>query len=167
MKKKYEDLLKYNRSGITEKVIKNRPKGRPLMLGPIDEMVQSYIKAIRPRGGGGHVSWVLAEATARALIDNHPEMNLGHIELEGTSWARSLFQRMGYVRRAGTTAKVPITDDLKKEIELTYLHGIVNIIEKYNIPPSLVLNLDQTPSKFVPGSRSTLANKTKVQPMYP
>ena len=71
---------------------------------------------------------------------------------------------MGYVRRAGTTAKVPITDDLKKEIELVYLHGIVNIIEKYNIPPSLVLNLDQTPSKFVPGSRSTLAKK-KVQPM--
>ena len=83
MKKKYEDLLKYNRSGITEKVIKNRAKGRPLMLGPIDEMVQSYIKAIRARGG--HVSWLLAEATARALIDNHPEMNLGHIELEGTS----------------------------------------------------------------------------------
>ena len=122
------------------------------MLGPIDEMVQSYIKARRARGGGD-VSWLLAEATARALIDNHPEMNLGHIELEGTSWAHSLFQRMGYVRRAGTTAKVPINDDLKKEIELTYLHGIVNIIEKYNIPPSLVLNLDQTPSKFVPGSR--------------
>ena len=88
-------------------------------------------------------------------------MNLGHIELEGTSWARSLFQRMGYVRRAGTTAKVPITADLKKEIELTYLHGIVNIIEKYNIPPSLVLNLDQKPSKFVPGSRSTLAKKVQ------
>ena len=51
MKKKYEDLLKYNRSGITEKVIKNRSKGRPFMLGPIDEMVQSYIKEIRERGG--------------------------------------------------------------------------------------------------------------------
>ena len=54
------------------------------MLGPIDEMVQSYIKVIRARGGGD-VSWLLAEATVRALIDNHPEMNLGHIELEGTS----------------------------------------------------------------------------------
>ena len=63
------------------------------------------------------------------------------------------------MRRAGTTAKVPITDDLKKEIELTYLHGIVNVIEKYSIPPSLVLNLDQIPSKFVPGLRSTLAKK--------
>ena len=45
------------------------------MLRPIDEMVQSYIKAIRARVG--HVSWLLAEPIARALIDNHPEMNLG------------------------------------------------------------------------------------------
>ena len=79
-------------------------------------------------------------------------MNLGHTHIEDTSWARSLFQRMGFRKRRGTTAKVPIPGEIKKEIELTFLHEDVGIIEEHNIPP-----LEQTPSKFVPGSNSTLA----------
>ena len=45
-------------------------------------------------------------------------MNLGHIHIEDTTSARSLFQRMGFRKRRGTTAKVPIPDEVKKEIEL-------------------------------------------------
>ena len=86
-------------------------------------------------------------------------MNLGHIDLDNTSWSKSLFKRMGYTRRVGTTAKVPIPEPLKKEIELTFPHDVVECIEEFNIPPSLVLNLDQTPSKLVPGTKSTLAKK--------
>ena len=118
-------------------------------------MVQSYIKAVRARGG--HISYILAEATAKALIERHPEMNLGHIHIEDTTWARSLFQRMGFRKRGGTTAKVHIPDEVKKEMELTFLHEVVNTIEEHNMPPSLIINLDQTPTKFVPGSNSTLA----------
>ena len=91
------------------------------------------------------------EATAKALIERHPEMNLGHIHIEDTSWARSLSQLMGFSKRRGTTSKVPIPDEIKMEIELTFLHEVVGIIEEHNIPPSLVIHLDQTPSKFVPG----------------
>ena len=164
MRKKYQELLEKNSAGITKKAISNERRGRPLMLGGIDTMVQSYLKALRARGG--HVSRLLAEATAIALIENHPEMNLGHIDLESTSWSRSLFDRMGFVSRAGTTAKVPISEDLKQEIELTYLHDIVKTIEEFNIPPSLVINLDQTPSKYVPGSKSTLDKRgTKNVPI--
>ena len=112
-------------------------------------MVQSYIKAVRARGG--HISYLLAEATAKALIKRHPEMNLGHIHIEDTTWARSLFQRMGFRKRSGITAKVPIPDEVKKEIELTFLHEVVNTIEEHNIPPSLIINLDQTPTKFFLG----------------
>ena len=83
-------------------------------------------------------------------------MNLGHIHIEDTIWAHSLFQCMGFRKRRGTTAKVPIPDEIKKEIGLTFLHEVVGIIEVHNIPP-LVINLDQTVSKFVPGSNSTLA----------
>ena len=108
-------------------------------------MVQSYIKAVRARGG--HISYLLAEATAKALIKRHPEMNLGHIHIEDATWARSLFQRMGFRKRSGITAKVPIPDEVKKEIELTFLHEVVNTIEEHNIPP-LIINLDQTPTKF-------------------
>ena len=89
-------------------------------------MVQCYMTTLRARGG--HVSQLLAEATAMALIENHPEMNLGHIDLQSTSWSH----------------KAPISEDLKKGIELTYLHDIVKTIEEYNIPPPLVNNLDQS-----------------------
>ena len=64
---------------------------------------------------------------------------------------------MGFVRRAATTGKVPISKELREEVEMTYYHSIVTTIETKKIPPSLVINLDQTPSKFVPGCNKTLA----------
>ena len=38
---------------------------------------------------------------------------------------------------------VPIPDEVKKEIELKFLHEVVNTIEEHNIPLSLIINLDQ------------------------
>ena len=66
---------------------------------------------------------------------------------------------MGFVKRFGTTGKVPIPEALRKELETSFLHNIVRKIEDNNILPSLVLNLDQTPSKYVPVSNKTLAMK--------
>ena len=47
----------------------------------------------------------------------------------------------------------------KKEAELTFLHEIVNNVEKFQIPSLLVLNLDQTNSKYVSTSKTTVAEK--------
>ena len=77
----------------------------------------------------------------------------------GQSWAQSLFRRMGFVRRMSTTAKVPIPDKARKEIEFVFMHKIVQKIEKHQIPHSLIINADQTPLKYVPVGRSTLAAK--------
>ena len=66
---------------------------------------------------------------------------------------------MGYVRRLATTGKVEISEKLKAEIETAYLYGIVQKINEHKIPSSMVINLDQTPSKFVPGCNKTLAKK--------
>lgn len=86
-------------------------------------------------------------------------MQLDHIDISGSNWAQSLFSWMGLVKRFGTTGKVPIPEALRKELETSYLHDIVRKIENNNIPPSMVLNLDQTPSKYVPVSNRTLATK--------
>ena len=91
-------------------------------------------------------------SVAEALIKRHPEMQLDHIDISGSNWAQSLFRRMGFVKRFGTTGKVPIPEALRKELETSFLHDIVRKIEDNNILPSLVLNLDQTPSKYVPVS---------------
>ena len=66
---------------------------------------------------------------------------------------------MGFVRQMATTGKVPISEEVRKEVEMTYFHSIVTTIENKKIPKSLVINLDQTPSKYVPGCNKTLASK--------
>ena len=66
---------------------------------------------------------------------------------------------MGFVRRPGTTGKVRILAGAKKEAELTFLHEIVNNVEKIQIPTSLVLNLDQTNSKYVSMGKITMTKK--------
>ena len=123
------------------------------MLGKIDLMVQDYLRAVRRRGGVVNKS--VAISVVKALIKRHPESQLDHIDLDNATWARSLFHRMKFVRRMGTTGKVQIPE----EIEISYLHAIVRTIEENNIPTSLVMNLDQTPTKFIPGTNKTMALK--------
>ena len=132
-------------------------RGRKLMLGSLDQKVQNYLRSYRSRGGP--ISTIVAVTVAKVLISRNPELELQHIDLDSSSWAKSLFKRMGFVRRMKTTGKPEIPPGAKKEAELLYLHDIVAYIEEYNISPNLVMNLDQTPLKYVPVSHHTLAKK--------
>ena len=58
-----------------------------------------------------------------------------------------------------TTGKVEIPEGARKEVELLYLHNIVMIVEKYEIPHSLIMNLDQTPLKYIPATNHTMAKQ--------
>ena len=64
---------------------------------------------------------------------------------------------MGFVRCIKITEKVHIPVRAQKEAELKFLHQIFNQVEKYQIPPSLIINFDQTPSKYVQVSAMTMA----------
>ena len=130
--------------------------GRPVMLGEIDTKVQAYIVSLHNRGGRISRTIVIAAAKAFASRSNDPSVR--NIVL-GETWAQSLFRRMGYKRRFGTTSKVPISNKARNEIELIFMHEIVQKVEKYNIPHSQILNADQTPSKYVPTACYTLAEK--------
>ena len=68
-------------------------RGRPLMLGSLDEMVQRYLRAYRSRGGP--VNSLIAVSIAKVLIAQNAQLSLDHIDLDSSSWAKSLFQRMG------------------------------------------------------------------------
>ena len=69
------------------------------------------------------------------------------------------FKRMGLARRMKTTGKVEIPEGARKEAELMYLHNIVTIAEENKTPKNLIMNLDQTPLKYVPVSHHTMAKK--------
>ena len=66
---------------------------------------------------------------------------------------------MGFKKRMRTAGKVEIPEGARKGAELLYLHNIVTIVEKYEIPHSLIMNLDQTPLKYIPAMNHTMAKQ--------
>lgn len=66
---------------------------------------------------------------------------------------------MGFVKRMKTSSKVDIPEGARREIEYLFHYEIVSQIEKYNIPHSMMINVDQTPLKYVSTANYTLAEK--------
>ena len=93
-----------------------------------------------------------------AVINKYPYVP-GDIDVNSSRWAKSLFARMNFVKRRKTSSKVGIPDKACKEIEFLFLHELVTKVEKHNIPPELILNIHQTPLKYVPVGNETLAPK--------
>ena len=120
------------------------PRGRPLLLGSLDQMVQRILLSI---------------SVAKALIARNPQYNLSHIDLDSLHWVQSLFRRMGFKKRIRTTGKVEIPEGARAEAELLNLHNIVTIVEKYEISHSLIMNLDQTPLKYTSAINQTMAKQ--------
>ena len=97
-----------------------------------------------------------ALATAKALVKKLLEnKNL----VLGAPWEKSLFRRMGFLLRQKTTTKVLIPEGALKEAELKFHHQIVNYMVKCQIPPSLIINFDRTPLKYVQISSNTMEKK--------
>ena len=73
---------------------------------------------------------------------------------------------MDFHRRQATTSKLEIPEGALKEIKLLFHHDIASKVENVSITHSLIINLDQTPTKYVPVGRTTLAEKnTKTVPI--
>ena len=66
---------------------------------------------------------------------------------------------MGFVRRACATAQPEIPEGARKEAELIFHHEITSLVERYSIPPTLVINIDQTPLQYAPVSSRTMATE--------
>ena len=105
------------------------------------------------------VNKVVAVATAKALIERSNLEHLKDSDLKNSSWAKSLFKRMGFLKRAAATGRPDIPEGTKKEAEIIFLHQIVDLDEEKNTPPSLIMNFDQTPLKYVPVTSQSLAEK--------
>ena len=58
-----------------------------------------------------------------------------------------------------TIAKVLIPEGALKEVELKFYRKVVNYVKKHQIPPSLIININQTPSKYVQVSSNTMKKK--------
>ena len=153
------DLKSVKSNGISSKKsyskIQNQ-NGTTLLLVDLDSMVQRYILGASNRGAV--ITRAGAVSAAKALLKKYPNV-VGNIDLDSSSWAKSLFTRMGFVQRKFTSAKVDIPDKVRKEIEYQHHYEIVSKVERFKIPKTLVINLDQTPSPMVPGRKHTMTFK--------
>ena len=91
-----------------KKTIATWKRGRPVLLGEIDKMVQRFLLAVRKKGG--FVNAVVARSVAKALVKRSGKKELEVIDLDSRGWIQSLFRRMHF----------EITERAKKETELTF-----------------------------------------------
>ena len=123
-------------------------------MDSLDQTVQRFLLALRSRGGVN--SRTIAIVTARTLIARNLQYNLCHVKIY-FSWAQCLFRRIVFKRGTRTTGRVEIPERARKEAKLLYFHDIVSIVEEHSIPSYVVMNLDQTSLKYVPGMNHTMA----------
>ena len=64
-------------------------RGRPLMLGSIDEKVKNFLLILRWKGGAANS--VVVIAAVQALIQKSSDEHLKYIDLVCSSWTQSLF----------------------------------------------------------------------------
>ena len=154
-----EEISKVKRSNLdVNRNLSVLPCGRPLLLGSLaHQMVQRFLLSLQRTGR--LVSSAVTISAAKALIAWNPHYNLSDINLDCSHWAQSLFRRMRFKKRMRTTGKIEIPEGARKEAELLYLRKIVTIVEKYEIPSSLIMSLDQTPLKYIPAMNHTVAKQ--------
>ena len=87
-------------------------RGRQLMLAHLGEKIKTFLLALRKKGV--LVITVFAIATAKVLIEKSDNENLKLIVLDKCFWAKILFCRMGFVKKAAITSRPEIPDGARK-----------------------------------------------------
>ncbi|VDI50083.1 Hypothetical predicted protein [Mytilus galloprovincialis] len=139
MKKKY---LVHSKESNHQPVNALTPekRGRPLLLGDLDKDVAAHIRSIRE--AGGIVNQAIVIATARGLVKHKNPTLLSEAD-SGTSSER--------------VPKQPENYQLTLSTKKSEFHRIINeTVTKYQVPPQLIFNFDQTGLKIVPVSNWTL-----------
>ena len=141
-------------SSVEPKIGKAR--GRPLILDEaLDLNLRSMLVKLRLAGAGINIHVV--SGVLNGLIRANPERIGRFMEFKVTrSWARSLYQRMKFSCRAVTTSRPVITRSLWVEVRSQFLYEITNKVLKHNIPDELIVNVNQTLSKFVATDNVTM-----------
>ena len=145
-----------------ECVIISQARGRLLLLpAELDEKLRLFITNMRTAGGtiNKHVIYGIL----MGLIKSEMTRYGGYLDFTVTKGLlQSLYSRMNISRRMVTTSRPIVTSSLWEEV-ITQLHNdIASAVLKYNMPDELNINVDPTPSKFVPTENFTITEKIKA-----
>ena len=125
-------------------------RGRPLLLPEeLDTKLHKFITSTRTAGEtiNKHVIYGIL----MGLIKSDLSCVGCYLDFAITNgWLQSLYRWMGFTRRIVTTSRPAITKVAWLEVKSKFLHDIVSSIVENEIPDKLMINVDQTPSKFAP-----------------
>ena len=134
-----------------------KKRGRPYLLGNLENQLRLYLSKIREQGGVITASVVMA--AGRGILMASGSYHLvefgGHISLK-RSWAYRLLQRMNFVRRKAMTSKGKQKPTDFYAVKKSFLDDVVSVVTMEEIPPELILNWDQTGVHLVPAASLTM-----------
>ena len=135
-------------------------RGRPLSLPfELDAKLKTFLLNLRK--AGCVVNRHVVSGVLMGLVRSNLTQYVDFCVSKG--WVQSLYRRMQFTRRMVTTSRPVITKSIWEEVRTKFLHDIVETAVKYNISDELIFNIDQTPSKYVPTSKVTLARRGSKQ----
>ena len=106
------------------------------MMGELDGKVKNFLHVLRRKRG--IVNIVVAVATANVFIVRSQNEHFKCIDLDSSYWAKNLFRRMRFTKRACTISKPEIPELAKKEGKLIFQHQIADLVKRCSIPSSLI-----------------------------
>ena len=75
-------------------------------------------------------------------------------------WARGVLEKLTWSKHKGTTGKLnPPPPQFLDEENFTFQRNISTLISEHDIPPSLIINIDQTPLSYVNTGKYTFSFK--------
>ena len=148
---KYKSAAAAQDGEVTE-IVRKPMSGRSLKLRKLDDEVQRRLKLIRESGGriDSSIACAVGQAVHKVKGAN-TNINLTK------GWAKSLFRRMGFTKRAATTGKLNLPKLFVDEKSFTFLNDIAMHAQQSAIPSTMILNWDQTPLQYIPASKYTMA----------
>ena len=106
IKKSYVEEKKRRDRTVPVVELPEKRRGRPLLLGDINQKVRQYLT--KARESGCSINTRIVISAARGLVMHYDpgllQENGGHIGLS-RNWALSLLERMNCVKRKGSTSK--------------------------------------------------------------
>ena len=124
--------------------------GRPLLISEeLDRQVREYLRYLREQGSAVNsaIAFATAEGVVRSVDANLLAYNGGGINLT-KPWARGLLGQIEMVRRR-TSSKAKISIENFEAVKKEFLLEVKNVVSFDEIPPSLIINWDQTGIHYV------------------
>ena len=138
--------------------------GKPLSLQTeLDAKLGRFIICLRE--AGANINRHVIHGVLMGLIKSDLSTYGSCLDFNVTrGWISYLYKRMNMTRRMVTTSRPKITRTIWEDTHFIFLKEIAHAVSWHDIPDELIINVDQTLSKFVPTDVTMVVRGTKHIP---